>query len=92
MYNLWRLVALNGSKISFVAIYALLSRIFWCDLCAFVWRKIEPKIVSVEEKGQISCMTISSCISILYAIAIDRGAEIDLNLFIYAIDLFCFDL
>ena len=27
-----------------------------------------------------------------YAIAIDRGAEIDLNLFIYAIDMFCFDL
>ena len=28
-------------------------------LRAFVWRKIEPKIVSVEKKGQISCMVVS---------------------------------
>ena len=29
---------------------------FCRDLCAFAWRKIEPKIVTVEKKGQISCM------------------------------------
>ena len=54
MYNLWCFVALNGSKISFVAIYAVLSRIFCRDLRAFVWRKIVSKIVCVEKKRQIS--------------------------------------
>ena len=39
-----------------MAIYAVLSRFFGCDLRALVWRKNEPKIVSVEKKGQISCM------------------------------------
>ena len=34
-------------KIGFVAIYGLLSRNL---LCTFVWRKIEPKIASVEKK------------------------------------------
>ena len=34
---------------------------FFCrNLRSFVWRKIEPKIVSVEKKRQISCMTSSS--------------------------------
>ena len=32
--------------------------IFCRDLRTFVWRKIAPKIVSVEKKGQISCMTL----------------------------------
>ena len=32
--------------------------IFCSDLHAFVWRKIEPKNVSVEKNGQISCMHI----------------------------------
>ena len=54
MYNLWCFVALNGSKISFVAIYAVLSRIFCRDLRAFVWSKIKQKIVSVEKTSQIS--------------------------------------
>ena len=41
-------------KICFVAIYAVLSRnIFGRDLRAFAWRKIEPKVLSVEKKGQI---------------------------------------
>ena len=41
-------------KICFVAIYAVLSRnIFGCNFCAFAWRKIEPKFLSVEKKGQI---------------------------------------
>ena len=39
VYNLWCFVALNGSKISFVAINAVLSRIFCRNLRAFVWRK-----------------------------------------------------
>ena len=56
MYNLWRFVALNDSKISFVAINAVLSRIFCRNLRAFVWRKIVPKIVCVEKKRQISGM------------------------------------
>ena len=44
-------------KICFVAIYAVLSRnLFCCYLRAFVWRKIEPKIVLVEKKRQISGM------------------------------------
>ena len=41
-------------KISFLAIYAVLSQNqFWYDLRAFAWRKIEPKIVPVEKKLQI---------------------------------------
>ena len=52
MYNLWCFIALNGSKISFVAIYAVLSRIFCRDLPAFVWRKIMSKIVCVEKKDK----------------------------------------
>ena len=40
-------------KICFVAIYAVLSRNLFCrDLRAFVWRKIEPKIVPVEKKDK----------------------------------------
>ena len=40
-------------KISFVAIYTVLLRnIFGCDLRAFAWRKIEPKILSVEKKDK----------------------------------------
>ena len=40
-------------------VYAILSRILFCpDLRTFVWRKIAPKIVSVEKKGQISCMYV----------------------------------
>ena len=36
------------------AIYAVLSRNLFCrDFRVFAWRKIEPKIVSVEEKWQI---------------------------------------
>jgi len=35
----------------FLVIHAVLSRdLFCCDLRAFAWRKIEPKIVSVEKK------------------------------------------
>ena len=56
MYNLWRFVALNDSKISFVAINAVLSRIFCRNLSAFVWRKFVQKIVCVEKKRQISGM------------------------------------
>ena len=40
-----------------MAIYAVLLRFFCRDLRTFVWRKIQPKIVSVEKKGQISCMS-----------------------------------
>ena len=44
-------------KIWFVTIYAVLSwNLFCCDLRSFVWRKIEPKIVLVEKKRQISGM------------------------------------
>ena len=58
MYNLWRFVALNDSKISFVAINAVLSRIFCRNLRAFVWRKFVQKIVCVEKKRQISGMNV----------------------------------
>ena len=38
-------------KIGFVAIYTLLSQdLFSRNLRTFVWRKIEPKIASVEKK------------------------------------------
>ena len=38
-------------KIDFVTINALLSEDLFCrDLGTFVWRKIEPKIASVEKK------------------------------------------
>ena len=44
-------------KICFVAIYAVLSQNVSCrNLRAFAWRKIGPKIVPVEKKGQISGM------------------------------------
>ena len=40
-----------GVKEFFLAIYAFLSQNLFCrDLRAFAWRKIEPKIVSVEKK------------------------------------------
>ena len=46
-------------KIDFVTIYALLSENLFCrDLRTFVWRKIEPKIASVEKKWQIWGMNI----------------------------------
>ena len=53
VYNLWRFVALNDSKISFVAINAVLSRIFCGDLHAFVWRKIVPKLCVLRKKDKI---------------------------------------
>ena len=38
-------------KIGFIAIYALLLQNLFCrGFCTFVWRKIEPKIASVEKK------------------------------------------
>ena len=47
-------------KICFVAIYAVLSRNLFCrDLRAFVWRKVEPKIMLVEKKRQISGMILT---------------------------------
>ena len=50
-------------KIDFVTICALLSENLFCrDLRTFVWRKIEPKIASVEKKLQISGMSVH-CIS-----------------------------
>ena len=45
----------------FSAIYSVLSRNLFCrNLRAFVWRKIEPKIVLVEKKRQISGMSTLS--------------------------------
>ena len=42
------------------AIYAILLRNLFCrDLRAYVWRKIEPKIVPVEKKRQISGMQLT---------------------------------
>ena len=47
-------------EICFVAIYAVLWRNLFCrDLRAFVWRKVEPKIVLVENKRQISGMDMA---------------------------------
>ena len=46
-------------KIDFVTICALLSENLFCrDLRTFVWRKIEPKIASVEKKLQITGMIV----------------------------------
>ena len=45
------------AKFLFYAIYAVLSQNLFCrDLRALAWRKIGPKILSVEKKGQISGM------------------------------------
>ena len=45
------------AKSLFYAIYAVLSRNLFCRyLRALAWRKIGPKILSVELKGQISGM------------------------------------
>ena len=63
VYNLWCFVTLKCCKIIFLAIYTVLSRIFCRNLGAFVWRKIEPKIVYVEKKGQISCMHLLQIMS-----------------------------
>ena len=53
-------------KIGFVAIYALLSRNLFCrDLRTFVWRKIEPKIASVDKKWQIWGMPYSIGLKII---------------------------
>ena len=60
MYNLWCFVALNYYEISFVGNLRCFAEIFCRDLRTFVLRKIAPKIVSVEKKGQISCMTRST--------------------------------
>ena len=47
-----------------IAIYAVLSRNLFCrDLRAFVWRNIEPKIVLVEKKRQISGMLTTDVMS-----------------------------
>ena len=44
-------------KICFVTIYAYLSQnMFFRDSRAFAWRKVKPKFVPVEKKGQISGM------------------------------------
>ena len=45
----------------FILRFTLFCRkICFCrDLRAFAWRKIEPKIVTVEKKGQISCMIVT---------------------------------
>ena len=46
-------------EICFVAFYADFSRnLLCCDLRASVWRKIEPTIVPVEKKSQISGMIV----------------------------------
>ena len=58
--------------IIFFAIYAVLSRNLICrNLRAFVWRKIEPRIVSVEKNRQISGMisdTLSVSLQFNYAV------------------------
>ena len=42
-------------KICFVAIYAVLLQNLFChNLCALVWRKVEPKIVSVGKNEDIT--------------------------------------
>ena len=44
-------------KICFVTIYAYLTQNMFCrDSRAFAWRKVKPKFVPVEKKGQISGM------------------------------------
>ena len=51
-------------KISFVAIYAVLSRnLFCCDLRAFVWRKVEPKVVPVEKKDKYQVWLVGGFVS-----------------------------
>ena len=52
-----RILCCFVAKSLFYAIYAVLSRNLFCRyLRALAWRKIEPKILSVEKKGQISGM------------------------------------
>ena len=50
------------AKSLFYAIYAVLSRNLFCrDLCALAWRKIGPKILSVEKKVQIWGIFSANC-------------------------------
>ena len=50
-----RILCCFVAKSLFYAIYAVLSRNLFCRyLRALAWRKIGPKILSVEKKGQIS--------------------------------------
>ena len=52
-----RILCCFVAKSLFYAIYAVLSRNLFCRyLRALAWRKIGPKILSVEKKGQISGM------------------------------------
>ena len=49
-----RILCCFVAKSFFYVIYAVLSRNLFCrGLRALTWRKIEPKIVTVEKKGQI---------------------------------------
>ena len=52
-----RILCCFVAKSLFYASYAVLSQNLFCRyLRALAWRKIEPKILSVEKKGQISGM------------------------------------
>ena len=73
VYSLWSFVAFYATsfcKNHFFANYAVLSRNLFCrDLRVFVWRKIEPKIVYVEKKWQISGMTYRfECFKLLWTV------------------------
>ena len=47
-------------QLEFAAIYAVLLQNLICrNLRAFAWRKIGPKIVSMEKKGQMSGMRLT---------------------------------
>ena len=61
VYNLWCFVALNCCKISFLAIYAVLSRSFLSRFTHFCVEKNWAKNCVSGEKGQISCMLLSNC-------------------------------
>ena len=68
-------------KICFVAKSVLSQNLFCRDLRAFVWRKIEPKIVLVEKKRQISGMVVDSGIQLKYCY---RGGDRDASGVSYA--------
>ena len=51
---------ITNCQLEFAAIYAVLLQNLICrDLRAFTWRKIGPKIVSMEKKGQMSGMRLT---------------------------------
>ena len=71
-----RILCCFVAKSLFYAIYAVLSRNLFCRyLSALAWRKIEPKILSVDKKGQISGMVVGLFLQYCFQANISAGLD-----------------